>query len=96
MSTAPSTSLESILGYIAANLKHQRVALGWSQERLAHEAGVDRTMLSRIEAQGANPSLATLVKLANALDTSVDALLKARKMPARPGLAPGRKPAALR
>jgi transcriptional regulator with XRE-family HTH domain len=85
--------MESILGFISANLKAKRVALGWSQERLAHEAQIDRTMLSRIEAQGANPSLATLLKLANALGTSVDSLLKTRKMPAKPGLAPGRKPA---
>lgn len=89
------TSLESIIGYISANLKHHRVALGWSQERLAHEAHVDRTMVSRIEAQGANPSLATLLKLANALGTPIDSLLKARQMPDKPGLAPGRKPASL-
>lgn len=93
--TAVST-LDSVRESIAVNLKRGRVKMNWSQERLAHEAGVDRTMLSRIEAQRANPSLATLVKLANALEVPVDGLLKASKMPGKaPGIPPGRKPAAV-
>jgi transcriptional regulator with XRE-family HTH domain len=46
-----------------------------SQERLALDAEVDRTVVSKIERCVGNPSLDTLVKLANRLDTTVSALI---------------------
>lgn len=52
-----------------------------SQERCAWEAGIDRTMMSKIERAKTNPSLETLLKLANYLDVSVADLLQ---MPAEP------------
>ena len=60
---------------LAANIRRSREALGLSQERLAFEAGIDRTMLSKIERRLSNPSLDTLLKLAERLDLDITDLL---------------------
>ncbi len=68
-------SAEAARSRLAYNLRRFRGVIGISQERLALEAGVDRTMLSKIERQLTNPSLETLVKLSNRLRVDVSALL---------------------
>ena len=60
---------------LAFNIKRIRLEVGLAQERLALEAGVDRTLVSKIERVLANPSLEILVKLATALGVSIDVLL---------------------
>lgn len=60
---------------LALNIKRIRLERGLAQERLALEAGVDRTLVSKIERVVANPSLGVLVKLATALQVSTQALL---------------------
>jgi len=52
-------------GHLALNLKSIRMAKGLAQERLAQDAGVDRTVVSKIERADTNPSLEILIKLAN-------------------------------
>jgi transcriptional regulator with XRE-family HTH domain len=64
---------------LAANIKAGRLEMGLAQERLALEAGVDRTLVSKIERQVANPSLEILVKLAAVLKTPVQELLTDKK-----------------
>jgi transcriptional regulator with XRE-family HTH domain len=44
-----------------------RLARGWSQERLAERADMDRSYLAGIELGARNPSLKALEKLAGAL-----------------------------
>ncbi len=61
---------------LAANLRRLRAERDISQERLALEAGVDRTMLSKIERQISNPSIETLLKLANRLSVDIVALIQ--------------------
>ena len=61
---------------VSANLKRLRKSKSLAQERLALEAGVDRTVVSKIEREVANPSLEILVRLAVALDVQVSALLR--------------------
>lgn len=73
---ARSQSLEQLRACLATNAKHYRSAKGISQERTALEAGIDRTMLSKIERGVTNPSLDTLLKLANYLDVTVSKLLQ--------------------
>ena len=51
-------------------LKRNRLRLGWSQEELALQAGIDRTWISRIE-RGGNPEWATVKKLAGAMDITM-------------------------
>ena len=61
---------------LAANIKKIRLEKGLAQERLALEAGVDRTLVSKIERQIANPSLEILVKLATTLKVKIPTLLE--------------------
>jgi len=67
--------MEDLKADLARNMKHCRRARGVSQERLALDAEVDRTVVSKIERCVGNPSLDTLLKLANRLDTTVSALI---------------------
>jgi len=53
---------------LAERLRELRRERKWSQERLAEEAGMHRTYLAGIEREIRNPSLESLVKLANALE----------------------------
>ncbi len=59
------------------NLKKLRKQKGWSQEKLAREAGISYQTLIKIE-QGRikNPKLETLIKLAKALNVSLDELIQ--------------------
>ena len=63
-------------GYLK-NLKKLRKQKGWSQEKLAREAGISYQTLIKIE-QGRikNPKLETLIKLSKALGVSLDKLIK--------------------
>jgi len=67
--------MEALRADLARNIRQHRRLRGVSQERLALEAEVDRTVVSKIERCVGNPSLETLVKLANRLDTTVSALM---------------------
>ncbi|MGV1047546.1 MAG: helix-turn-helix domain-containing protein [Solirubrobacterales bacterium] len=49
-------------------IREARKKLGISQERLALEAGLDRTFISSIEAGRRNITFASLLKVARALD----------------------------
>jgi transcriptional regulator with XRE-family HTH domain len=53
-----------------------RLRAGISQEALAAEAGLHRTYVGGIERGEQNPSLANIVRLAAALNSTVAALIK--------------------
>lgn len=59
---------------VGANVRRLRKAKGLSQEALAHEAGMAMRYLAGIERGEENPSLAFLVKLAEALNVGPAAL----------------------
>jgi transcriptional regulator with XRE-family HTH domain len=69
-------TLEEVRHDLAINLRKLRLAKGLAQERLALDAGVDRTVVSKIERAITNPSLEILLRLANQLDTSLSRLLE--------------------
>jgi len=73
----PTKTLEEVKTDIAVNLKNIRKSQNIAQERLALEAGVDRTFVSKIERGIGNPSLEVLLRLANRLGVSVADLLAA-------------------
>lgn len=52
---------------VGANVRRRRKASGLSQEALAHEAGMSMRYLAGLERGEENPSLAFLVRLADAL-----------------------------
>lgn len=45
---------------VGANLKRLREAKGWSQEAMAHHAGLHRTYVSGVERGVRNPTASTL------------------------------------
>jgi transcriptional regulator with XRE-family HTH domain len=57
---------------VARNIKRLRVARELSQEKLAVDAGIDRTYVSRLERGLENPSVAVLEKLARALSSNIE------------------------
>lgn len=62
-------------GAIVLNIKLKRISMGLTQKELAHKVGISHVTLSRIE-KGAyeNITLRTMLKLAEALDTTVQEL----------------------
>lgn len=58
----------------AANLRKARAEAKISQEELGRRCELHRTEISLLERAGREPRLATMVKLAGALDTTVGAL----------------------
>lgn len=58
------------------NLSKIRKEKGWSQEKLAQEAGISYNTLIKIERKGIkNPKIETVAKLASALQVSIDRLV---------------------
>lgn len=76
LSVMSKQTIQELRENLATNLRELRAAKGYAQDSLALDSGVHRTMLSKIERSLTNPSLDTLVKLANTLDVSVSELLK--------------------
>lgn len=70
--------LAEIRQALSANIKALRKTQKLAQERLALDAGVDRTVVSKIERQVSNPSLEILVKLAVVLKVPVTRLLSVK------------------
>lgn len=56
-------------------VRQLREARGWSQERLAGRAELNRSYMGEIERAAAMPSLATAVKLAHALEVPLSQLI---------------------
>ena len=69
--------------HLADNIKALRTARGLSQQQIAKAAGVPRATWTHLESGAANPTLAVLVKVANALQVRLDELLAAPRTPAR-------------
>ena len=61
---------------IGWNLRKLRVAKGFSQERLALEANVDRSYVGRVERGTENVTISTLEALADALQITVSELFE--------------------
>jgi transcriptional regulator with XRE-family HTH domain len=51
---------------LSARIKYYRVVKDWSQEQLSEQACINRTYLAGIERGRRNPSIRSIVKLANA------------------------------
>ena len=72
MSSVSSVSVGERFGRVVRGLRESR---GWSQERLAHVAELNRTYMGEIERADAMPSLATAAKLALALEVPLSSLI---------------------
>jgi len=58
-------------------VRKRRLALGLTQEALAHDAGIDRSYMSSVERGGQNIGLVTAHQVARALNTRLSELLRA-------------------
>lgn len=69
------SDFQELKARLSKNVKELRRRNGLAQEKLGLEAGVDRTLVSKIEREIANPSLEILTKLACQLGVTVAELL---------------------
>jgi transcriptional regulator with XRE-family HTH domain len=67
--------VSSVADDFSQNLKAQRERRGLTQASLGRRADMSAAMISHFETGQRSPSLESLVKLADALDSSVDMLL---------------------
>jgi transcriptional regulator with XRE-family HTH domain len=67
---------ESAAMALGRRVRALRNAKGWSQERLAEHANLDRSYIAGIETGSRNPSLKALELLAKGLQVGIVALFK--------------------
>lgn len=67
---------EGIHRHLGGRVKQLRAERGWSLEALARASGVSRSMLSDIEREQANPTLAVTLRIARAFGLSLGELLE--------------------
>jgi transcriptional regulator with XRE-family HTH domain len=68
------TSDDKLLKDFGKNLKKLRIERGFSTRKFAIEADISTSSLARLEAGQTNPSLTTLLKLADALKVDLNKL----------------------
>ena len=69
-------SPEDTADALARNLRRLRGERGLTLDELARQAGISRSMLIQVEQKRVNPTLATLVRLAQALDVGLTELVE--------------------
>ncbi|HRI11721.1 MAG TPA: XRE family transcriptional regulator [Verrucomicrobiota bacterium] len=69
-------SADAINRHFGSRVKALRAGRGWSLEQLANTSGVSRSMLSEIEREKANPTLAVTMRIAQAFGMGLGDLLE--------------------
>lgn len=72
---ASKKSIESAQSRFGSRIRAYRNDLGWSQEDLAERTGLHWTFIGRLERGKGNPTLKTMVKLAEAFSVQPKDLL---------------------
>jgi transcriptional regulator with XRE-family HTH domain len=67
---------DAINRHLGGRVKHLRSARGWSLVSLANASGVSRSMLSQIEREQANPTLAVTLRIARAFGLTLGELIE--------------------
>jgi transcriptional regulator with XRE-family HTH domain len=73
---ASSEPAEAISRHLGARVKQLRAERDWSLEALAGASGVSRSMLSEIEREQANPTLAVTLRIAQAFGMGLSELIE--------------------
>lgn len=73
---AGAVNPESLHRHLGSRVKQLRGERGWSLEALANASGVSRSMLSEIEREQANPTLAVTLRIARAFGLALGELLE--------------------
>ena len=74
--SSPTDLADAINRHLGTRVKHLRTAKGWSLDALANASGVSRSMLSQIEREQANPTLAVTMRIAQAFAMPLGDLLE--------------------
>src|ERR1700730_1104158 len=89
---AARAGADSITRAIGGRVRQGRGSRGWTLDQLAERSGVSRRMLVSIEQGSANPSIATLLRISDALGIGLPALVNMDRSPrlrvTRAGAAP--------
>src|SRR5688572_32598793 len=72
----PTQTPDAINRHLGARVKDLRKLRGWSLDALANASGVSRSMLSDIEREQANPTLAVTLRIAQAFGMSLGELIE--------------------
>ena len=72
----PEKPADMISRHLGQRLRQLRAERGWSLENLAGSSGVSRSMLSQIEREQANPTLAVTLRIAQAFGMSLGELVE--------------------
>jgi transcriptional regulator with XRE-family HTH domain len=70
----PHRSERTLGDHLASRVRALRKQRGWSLDRLGRASGVSRSMLSQIERNDANPTVAVALAIASALGVTLDDL----------------------
>ncbi len=73
---SPPAPADAISRHLGSRVKQLRAGRGWSLEALANASGVSRSMLSEIEREQANPTLAVTLRIARAFGLTLGELLE--------------------
>lgn len=73
---AAEAAPEALSCHLGRRVRQLRSARGWSLDALAGASGVSRSMLSQIERERANPTLAVTLRIARAFGMSLGDLLE--------------------
>jgi transcriptional regulator with XRE-family HTH domain len=68
---------------VGDRIREIREHKGWTQDRLADMSGISKGFLSEIENNKRNPSSESVLRIANALEASIDYLLRGGETPSR-------------
>lgn len=77
---SPSHARNPRIIELGVQIRKARLELGWSQEKLAAEAGLDRSYMGGIERGEHNLALINLFKISDALGLSVSQLFAEAKL----------------
>lgn len=72
----PASSADALTRHLGKRVKQLRTVQGWSLEVLAGASGVSRSMLSQIEREQTNPTLAVTLRIAQAFGITLGDLLE--------------------
>jgi transcriptional regulator with XRE-family HTH domain len=72
---------DSVARAIGGRVRQARAGRGWTLDQLAERSGVSRRMLVSIEQGSANPSIATLLLVSDALGIGLPALVEMDRSP---------------
>jgi transcriptional regulator with XRE-family HTH domain len=74
---------ETIITHVVASLRKERLRQKLSLNEIASRAGLDHTMVMRVEKQERVPTIDTLLRIAGALEIKLSTVLAAAERSAR-------------